>query len=84
MCARQLTASNPVSSAKSPLFVWRLLLLLATLFALVMACIPQPPQLPGQPSDKLQHIVAFVVLTLLAQAVFLPSARLIAWTAYFV
>ena len=74
MCARRLLASNPVSPTKSGLFVSRLLLLLAALFALVMACLPQPPQLPGQPSDKLQHIVAFVVLTLLARAAY-PAVR---------
>lgn len=39
-----------------------------------MACLPQPPQLPGQPSDKLQHIVAFVVLTLLSGAAY-PAVR---------
>jgi hypothetical protein len=34
----------------------------AALFALVMAILPQPPQLPGAPNDKLQHITAFLVL----------------------
>jgi hypothetical protein len=34
------------------------------MFALVMARLPQPPKIPFQPSDKLQHIIAFVVLTL--------------------
>jgi hypothetical protein len=34
----------------------------AALFAFAMAVIPQPPQLPGAPSDKLQHIAAFLVL----------------------
>jgi hypothetical protein len=38
----------------------------ALLFAFVMAVIPQPPQLPGAPSDKVQHILAFSVLTALA------------------
>ena len=27
-----------------------------------MAIIPHPPQLPGEPSDKIQHIMAFLVL----------------------
>lgn len=39
----------------------------AMLFALVMALIPLPPQLPGTPSDKVQHIVAFAVLAGLAR-----------------
>jgi hypothetical protein len=30
--------------------------------ALVMALLPQPPQLPGEPSDKVQHIAAFLAL----------------------
>ena len=37
----------------------------AALFALVMASLPKPPQLPGQPSDKIQHILAFVTLAAL-------------------
>ena len=34
----------------------------AAAFALVMALIPHPPQLPGEPSDKVQHIAAFLLL----------------------
>jgi VanZ family protein len=30
--------------------------------ALVMALLPHPPQLPGEPSDKIQHIAGFLVL----------------------
>jgi len=37
----------------------------AAAFALVMAIVPHPPELPGQPSDKVQHIVAFATLALL-------------------
>jgi len=40
----------------------------ALLLAFVMAILPQPPQLPGAPTDKVQHILAFVVLTILANA----------------
>lgn len=43
---------------------------LALTFAFVMAILPKPPALPGNPSDKLQHVVAFVVLTALAATVF--------------
>ena len=39
----------------------------AMLFALVMALMPLPPRLPGSPSDKVQHIVAFVVLAALGR-----------------
>lgn len=48
----------------------------ALLFAFVMAVLPKPPQLPGQPSDKIQHILAFAVLAALAAAAY-PRARLI-------
>lgn len=48
----------------------------AVLFALVMASLPQPPHLPGAPSDKLLHILAFVVLTALAALAY-PRVRLL-------
>ena len=38
----------------------------AAVFAFVMAVLPHPPQLPGAPSDKIQHIAAFLVLGALA------------------
>jgi VanZ family protein len=44
------------------------------LFAFVMAVVPHPPMLPGQPSDKLQHIVAFIVLALLGRLAY-PETR---------
>jgi VanZ family protein len=39
----------------------------AAAFAFVMASLPKPPQLPGDPGDKVQHIIAFAVLALLAR-----------------
>lgn len=33
-----------------------------------MAVLPHPPRLPGSPSDKLLHVLAFTVLTALALA----------------
>ncbi|CAN5558959.1 hypothetical protein BH09PSE4_BH09PSE4_00160 [soil metagenome] len=61
----------------------RLLALLfwaAFLFTFVMATLPHPPPVPGTPPDKVQHILAFVVLTILAAAAF-PAMRWlrIAW-----
>lgn len=38
----------------------------AATFALVMALLPQPPQLPGSPSDKVLHVLAFATLGVLA------------------
>jgi VanZ family protein len=34
----------------------------AVIFAFVMASLPQPPVLPGSPSDKLLHVLAFACL----------------------
>ncbi len=39
----------------------------AILFAFVMAMLPQPPAMPGTPSDKLQHLAAFFTLAVLAR-----------------
>ena len=30
-----------------------------------MAIVPQPPEVPGEPNDKVQHIIAFATLALL-------------------
>jgi VanZ family protein len=38
----------------------------AVLFTFIMATLPKPPQLPGSPSDKVQHIAAFLTLSVLA------------------
>ncbi len=46
----------------------------ALCFAFVMAVLPHPPQLPGDPSDKIQHILAFTVLSGLAGASYRSTA----------
>ena len=51
-------------------------LILAAAFTFVMATLPHPPRIPGNPQDKIQHIAAFVVMTTLAVPAF-PRARLI-------
>ncbi len=43
----------------------RLLFWAAAAFAFVMAALPHPPHLPGEPSDKVQHVIAFATLGLL-------------------
>ena len=43
----------------------RLLFWAAAAFALGMAILPHPPELPGNPSDKLQHVAAFATLGVL-------------------
>ena len=48
------------SSAYPRLIFWA-----ATAFAFVMAVIPHPPHVPGEPNDKVQHMVACATLSLL-------------------
>jgi hypothetical protein len=38
---------------------------IAACFAFVMAVLPHPPEVPGQPNDKVQHIAAFAALAVL-------------------
>jgi len=40
----------------------RLLFWAAAVFAFVMAVLPHPPRVPTDPSDKVQHIIAFAAL----------------------
>jgi VanZ family protein len=54
----------------------RLLFWGAALFALVMATLPHPPDLPGHPSDKIQHIIAFATLGALGAWAY-PRTRLV-------
>ena len=64
---------------------FRLLFWAAALFALVMALLPHPVELPGHPSDKVQHIVAFATLGGLGLAAYprLPVVLLIAGLSLF-
>jgi len=48
----------------------------AASFALVMALLPKPPHLPGSPSDKVQHILAFSVLAALGASAY-PLVQLL-------
>jgi peptidoglycan/LPS O-acetylase OafA/YrhL len=52
----------------------RLLFWSAATLAFVMAVLPHPPQVPGAPSDKVQHILAFLALAALARWAY-PSVR---------
>ena len=48
----------------------------AAIFAFVMAVLPHPPEMPGHPNDKVEHIVAFATLAVLASFAY-PRATLI-------
>jgi VanZ family protein len=52
----------------------RLLFLAAAVFAFVMAVLPHPPNFPGEPSDKIQHMAAFATLAFLGSIAF-PRVR---------
>lgn len=39
-----------------------------------MAVLPHPPEVPGNPSDKLQHIAAFATLSVLGNFAYPPLA----------
>ena len=41
---------------------------MAATFALIMALLPKPPQIPFQPGDKVMHMIAFATLGALAAA----------------
>ena len=72
---RQLAGSRSV----------RVLFWLAVLLAFLLAANPHPPHYPGEPSDKVQHMIAFATLGLLGAAAY-PKAsiwRLLAWLSLF-
>jgi VanZ family protein len=63
----------------------RLLFWGAAIFAFVMAVLPHPPEVPGAPSDKVQHIAAFATLGLLGAWAYgrTRPARLLLWLSLF-
>jgi len=44
----------------------RILFWLSVAFSFVMATVPHPPSIPGEPADKVQHMAAFATMSLLA------------------
>ena len=50
-----------------------------------MALLPKPPEIPGEPGDKVQHMMAFATLGALAASGWRDQAliRLFAWLASF-
>jgi VanZ family protein len=57
-------------------WLWKLAFWAAVAATLVMALLPKPPQLPLDPSDKIQHVVAFAALTLLGIAAYRRAPQL--------
>lgn len=54
----------------------RLLFWGAALFAFVMAVLPHPPEVPGNPNNKVLHITAFATLSLLGSFAY-PATALV-------
>ena len=48
----------------------RILFWLSVAFSFVMATLPHPPPMPGEPADKVQHMVAFATMSALAALAF--------------
>jgi VanZ family protein len=53
--------------------ILRLAFWAAAIFAFVMAVLPHPPKIPGEPSDKVQHVAAFATLGLLSKLAYPAS-----------
>lgn len=53
----------------------------AAAFSFVMAILPHPPQVPGEPNDKVEHIIAFATLATLGSFAY-PRAALLRLLAY--
>ena len=57
----------------------------AACFAFVMAVLPHPPEVPGDPNDKVEHVVAFATLAALGSFAYprLALLRLLAGLSMF-
>lgn len=64
-----------------PFRLRRLLFWAAAIFAFVMAILPHPPDIPGNPSDKLQHVAAFATLALLGAWAYVRTSLLLLFGA---
>ena len=58
---------------------------IAWTFSFVMAVLPHPPRIPGEPDDKIKHILAFLTLALLGSFAFpkLKPWKLLLWLSLF-
>lgn len=59
-----------------PIPARRLLFWAAAIFAFVMAILPHPPEIPGEPNDKIQHVAAFATLGALGVWAYAQAALL--------
>ena len=66
--------------------ILRTIFWVAIVISFLAAINPQPPQLPGQPNDKVQNIMAFLMLGALAFVAFprtfaYPAGVFVGWIA---
>ncbi len=61
----------------SRLLILRIAFWAAAFFSLYMAWLPDPPQVPGTYGDKVQHMLAFATLAMLASLAY-PAVSLVA------
>lgn len=68
-----------------PVTLRRLLFWGAAIFAFVMAVLPHPPDVPGEPNDKVQHMAAFATLGVLGAWAYVraPLLRLLVGLSLF-
>lgn len=75
MTRQRSHSADPVASlSRTGTWLWRTIFLGAFFFATIMAWLPHPPPLPGEPGDKFQHVLAFAALGLLGMRAF-PRLR---------
>jgi VanZ family protein len=74
----QLPALHPYDGwmPRIPPTLLRIAFWAAAVLSLFMAELPKPPAIPGDPSDKVQHMIAFATLAALATAAY-PRTRLL-------
>ena len=80
-----LTRCHPFVIASAMLRAARFVFWSALAVSFVMAILPHPPVLPGSPTDKVQHILAFATLGALGSIAFpqVPLMRLALWLIAF-
>lgn len=56
---------------------WRAAFWGACVYVLVMALLPHPPRIPGDPDDKVLHIIAFLTLGSLGRMAYFQASALL-------
>ena len=70
VCFRPIAEVGRAWQRVTVLKLIRFIFWLAAIFAFIMAALPRPPQIPGAPSDKILHVLAFACLAWLGSAAY--------------